>query len=231
VKRILVIGIIVVALICVIAIPTFAAKSLGKNWRVYNVKPATNSYWDINQPADLGGGEYSFPIQQFDSKTTGSFVVYFLNNYNISLTETQTITADVSWTPGTYETRSVTGGDGAYVGLEFQDTAAGKYDSNDYWWYTGRLNLNTATSGTLSASLSDRANWINQSGKPATDTETNWVEWQGDIVAMSPYDGFTAAMKNVKEIGLSFGSSNRFVDGIALDAGTGTFTVNSYTIN
>jgi hypothetical protein len=204
----------------------------NQNWRAYNVKPATNSYWDINKAASVSGGGVQIPIAQFLSPTTGSFAVYLLDNYNVDLTG-RTIAANVSWTSatsGAYVTRSSTCDTGAYVRLEFQDVTAGPYDSNDYWWSTVSLDLNTLTSGQLSASLADRTLWTNQSGKSATDTTANWVEWQGDTVAMSPYDGFSQAMKKVKQIGLSFGNACSYASGVAKIDGVGTFSLSSFTI-
>jgi len=205
----------------------FSAKN--KNWRVYNVEPATNSFWDINKAqSDVDGGVL-FPFQTFLTTSTGSFAVYLLNNYNVDMTG-NTITSTMSWDPGTYKTRSEVCS-GAYVRLEFQDVAAGPYDSNDYWWSTGSLDLNTAsTSGQLLASLKDRTAWINQSGKLADDNETNWVEWQRDTVAMSPYDGFTKAVKNVKQVGLSFGSSCTYASGVAVMGTPASFHMTSFTV-
>ena len=228
-KRIFMAGLTVAAFFSLVAAPVFAGDFLGQNWRVFNVKPDTSSYWDINKPKALSGGIVEFPVQKFLTKTTGSYVVYLHNNYNVALTEDKTITATVSWDPGTYETRSAVH-PGAYVRLEFQDTSSGLYDSNDYWWYTVPLDLNSGSGGTITAPLNDRGHWLNQSGKLATDTTTNWRQWQGDIVAMSPYDGFTRAMKNVKEIGLSFGSSGSYASGVAMVGGTGTFKVINFTI-
>jgi hypothetical protein len=202
---------------------------MGQAWKVYNVKPATSSFWDINK-VKLSGGTLSFPIQQFVSPTTGSFAVYLLDNYNVNITD-KVLNADLAWTGGPYETRSATC-PGAYVRFEFQDVTAGHYDSNDYWWSTVNFDLNALTSGTLTAALTEagRTGWTNQAGKSATDGTANWVDWTGAIVAMSPYDGFTKAMKNVKQLGLSFGSSCTYASGVARDGGPGTFTVSSFTI-
>jgi len=223
IKKVLIGMMLNVLLLSVMIVPAFASAGLGKNWKVYNVKPATSSFWDINK-LDSNG---SFPIQQFVSPTTGSFAVYVLNNYNLDITG-KTLTSDMSWTSGTYETRSETC-TGAYVRFEFQDVTAGRYDSNDYWWSTVNLNLNASTLGTLEASLADRTLWTNQSGKSAIDVTENWKQWQGDIVAMSPYDGFTKAMQNVKQVGLSFGSCG-YASGVALDGKTGTFTMSDFDI-
>jgi hypothetical protein len=213
--------------------PSFAVLTdlSARNWRVYNVKPATSAYWDINKAADLPGGLVQFPFQPFLSTTTGSFAVYLLVNYNYDLTA-KTMTANVAWDAGSFVTRRF--GDpncsNAYVRLEFQDVASGNYDSNDYWWSTVGLDLNAVTSGVLVGSLADRNLWINQSGKPATDLTQNWVEWQGDTVHVSPYDGFTKAMKNVKQVSLSFGNECAYASGAAILGGSASFRLNSFTI-
>jgi hypothetical protein len=207
---------------------------MGQAWKVYNVKPATSSFWDINK-VKLDASGLTFPIQQFQSKTTGSFAVYLLNNYNKDITG-QTLSAEMNWTSGTYETRS-TVSPGAYVRFEFQDVTAGPYNSNDYWWSTGTTNLNivldlnAVTSGTLTASLSDCTLWSNQNGLSACDTTTvNWTDWQGNLIAESPAVGFANAMKNVKQLGLSFGSSGTYASGVARDGGAGIFTVSAFTV-
>lgn len=167
------------------------------------------------------------------SPTEGSFAVCLLNNYNVDMTG-KTLTSTTSWTLSTqYVTRStwatVDPCPGAFVRFEFQDVTAGPYD-NDYWWSTVNFDLNAVASGTLIASLADRNLWTNQAGKSATDTTPNWVDWTGKIVALSPYDGFTKATANVTQLGLSFGSSCRYASGIAIDGGTSTFTMSSFSI-
>ena len=217
----------VAGVLLLIATALFAGDITGQQWRVYNVKPDTSSFWDINH-VGAPTGWLEFPIQQFQSPTTGSFAVYLLNNYNVALTD-KTLTAKVSWTSGTYKTRSDPA-PGAHVRFEFQDVTAGPYDSNDYWWSTVNLDLNDVPNGTLEASLADRTKWTNQAGKSATDTTPNWTDWTGSTVALSPYDGFTKAAKKVKQLGLSFGSDSRYASGVALDGHTGTFTVQSFTV-
>jgi len=226
---------LVIAAILVATVPAFAAKPdaanlLATNWRVYNIMPATSSLWDINK-AQYDDGVLSFPIQQFESTTTGSFAVYLLNNYNVDLTG-KTISANMSWTAGKYETRS-TKFPGAYVRLEFQDVTAGRYDSNDYWWYTGSLDLNAVSSGTLTGDLKDRSQWTNICGQSAIDPTAqpgpNCVG--GTDPDVSPYDGFTKAMKNVKQVGLSFGRASSYASGVAaVDTDQAVFNMRSFTI-
>jgi hypothetical protein len=202
-------------MVALVASTAFAAAPttslMGQQWKVYNIKAATSS-WDINKVKLDASGALSFPIQKFLTKTTGSFAVYLLDNYNVSLTTSQTLSATMTWTTGVYETRS-TAYPGAYVRFEFQDVTAGPYTASDYWWSTASLDLNAATSGTLSVSLAC-ANWTNMAGTSAcVDTI-----------------GFANATQNVKQLGLSFGSSGTYASGVARDDAAGTFTVSAFTV-
>lgn len=208
-----------------------ASNPAARNWRLFSVMPATSAFWDIDPLSPKSDVVADFPFHPFVSTTSGEFAVYLEINYNDDITG-KTITADVSWDAGSFVNR----GDGsvdARVRLEFQDVASGRYTPNDYWWYSGFLDLNAVTSGTLTASLTDRADWTNICGKPATDVT---IYSGGDCVggtypAVSPYDGFTYAMKHVKIVGLSFGRASRYASGVAVDGGPATFTLSSFTIN
>jgi len=215
------------------SVPALAASptvtDLSANtWRVFNIDTSVPKLWDINKAEALsktGGVQFTFqtsttePAVAWDG--TGWFTVYLKTNYNRDLTGT-TITAnvDVVAPAGTqFWTRTSacpnTGTD-AYVRLEFQ-SATGNYDASDYWWSTNSLNLSTlATSGTatlLSAST-DGANWTNLNGQSGiTDSA-----------------GFAAALKNVKEIGVAFGSSCSYASGVNVSAGTASFQLQSYTV-
>ena len=95
------------------------------------------------------------------------------------------------------------------------------------------MDLNTGLSGSLTVSLLDREKWTNLCGESADDptvypAHSNCVgstDPEG-----SPYDGFTNAMKDVKQVGLAFGSSGSFASGVALIGETGTFNVSSFTV-
>jgi hypothetical protein len=217
----------------VVAFTAMVAAAAGlfqnpNNWKILDkvTLPNGNVNFATRHPDAIPGGGVSFPLLN----ESDGYTSYMLGNYNKDLTG-KTITAVVK-VVATSGTTFVSHDDClAEVGLEFQDTSAGTYDSNDYWWYQPRPSLESLTSGetTLVAPLADRANWINQSGKPATDTETDWTEWQGDVVHMSPYDGFTKAMKNVKIVSLSFGGCG-YASGVAVSSGTASFDLLSYSI-
>jgi hypothetical protein len=137
----------------------------------------------------------------------------------------------VAWDKGTYLTRGPAS-DGAYVRLEFQDVGNGDFVSNDYWWYSVKLDLNEVTSGTFTAALTDRGLWSNICGKFATDHNSyagpNCT--YGIDPATSPYDGFTNAMKNVKLVGFSFGRASSFASGVAVTVAPASFRLKSFTI-
>ena len=229
--------ILTTALIVLASVKVTSASSpkLGTNWRVFNIEPSTNFFWDIDRPQANPGGLLQFPIQPFQSISTGSFVVYLYNNYNYNLTGS-TLTADAMWPNDQYVTRGPAS-DGAYVRFEFQDVSDGPYTANDYWWSTGTnipgtsLNLNTTNSGTLHASLADRSLWSNLCGKFANDTSAPYTDCiTGSTLNVSPSEGFTRALKKVKEVGLSFGRASRYASGVAAQSQTEIFVLNDFTI-
>ena len=209
--------------------PSFAVVSdlSAMNWRVFNINTDVPKLWDINKAQSLDGGGVQFPFQTSTTagawNGTGWFTAYLKTNYNRDLTgKTITATVDVVADAGTkFWTRSIdcpnTGVDG-YVRLEFQ-SATGNYDASDYWWSTGNTwNLSAlAISGvptTLSLSTTNTAAWSNINGQTGADDPA----------------GFAAALKNVKEIGVAFGSACRYASGVNVSGGTASFQLQSYTV-
>lgn len=202
-------------------------------WRILDrVTLPNHGDWKFatRHPDAIPSGGISFPLLN----ESQGYTVYMLANDNKDLTG-KTITAIVrvdAESGTTFVGRGLCDDRTATVGLEFQDTSAGANDSNDYWWSIDRPSLaSLMNGGTLVASLADRANWINQDGRPATDTTEDWVQWNGEIVHMSPYDGFTKAMKNVKEVSFSFGDGCYYACGVAVSGtGTASFDLLSFSI-
>lgn len=209
-KKYIIGGLISTLMLFGVAVPAIASSPkgtslLGQDWRIWNRMPATNSYWDINQAKTNSlSGAVEFPFPMFDTTTTGSFAAYLQTHYNTDLTG-KTITANVTWSPGSYMTYN---GGVSYVRIEFQDVASGPYNMNDYWFYTGSLDLNAGSGGNLTASLTTPGLWTNLCGKTGADpviyTGTDCV---GGNSSLSPAAGFAAAMKNVKSVSLAFGNT------------------------
>jgi hypothetical protein len=198
-------------------------------WRIQYANPATNYFWEIDKVKLDASGDLTFPVRQYVAPTTGSFATYFQNNYNTSLTTSTTLFVDATWTPGTYASRS---GAGAFGRFWFQSDI-GNWDSNSYWWYSGdSLDLNTVSAGTMTAALSDTAHWSNICGKLATDTAVysgpDCVG--GTYPAVSPADGVANAMANVKQLGISFGSTSRYASGIARMGADGEFSMSAFDV-
>jgi hypothetical protein len=210
-------------------------------WKLNNINK-TSLIWHVQKPvaSTPNGIEFSFLDQADDW-----YSLYLKTNYNEDLTD-KTITATIAVTSSadtSFWTRSTAcenDGNDAYVRLEFQSTTSGTFSSNDYWWSTGENSLNlfnlaeSSAEGILSFRTSgDRGAWSNICGKGADDTTVyTGPDCVGGVYpAVSPYDGFTAALKNVKLIGVAFGSSCRYASGVAV-TGTdgGTFQLRSYTI-
>jgi len=216
------------------AIPVLAAKPandvLVKNWFVYNRSSDFAKLWDDNKATVLDNGGVGFTFNNVGATTW--YTAYLKAHYNGDLTG-KTITANVSVTED--NATFVTRGDGSTstVGIVIK-SAEGNWGVNDYWWPTNRQLLSAlGTDVDIIASTSDsnRANWINICGLPATDATIHSGPdcVGGTYPAESPYDGFTNALKNVKEVGLSFGGSG-YARGVALTGGTASFQLNSFTV-
>lgn len=218
-----------------LATGAYADDLSNQPWRIYS-RVFTPKLWDISRANTIPTGGVSFAFSQFLTADSGAFAVYLMNNYNRDMTKKSSIQASFDWTAGTFHTRSTTY-PGAYVRIWLQDVASGPYDSNDYWWCHSSTNpvfdvsLDTGSTGSISCDLTDRSQWMNQAGRYANDTTTNWTDWTGTVVAMSPYDGYTHALKNVKQLGLSFGSSGSYASGVAADVTPSRFNLRSFTIN
>lgn len=233
IKNILVSLVVGVLMLGAMAVPAFAAKPantvLVNNWTVYNRSDAFAKLWENYKATDLSNGGVGFA---FNQASTTWYTAYLKAHYNGDLTDT-TITANVSVTDSSSPAFVSRGGGTPTVGLVIK-SAEGNWGVNDYWWPTNRQLLSTLGTNVdiiASTSYSERANWINVCGKSATDTTVysgpNCVG--GTYPAVSPYDGFTNALKNVKEVGLSFGGSG-YARGVALTSGTASFQLNSYTV-
>ncbi|MDX6530280.1 MAG: hypothetical protein QOH41_2570 [Blastocatellia bacterium] len=212
--------------------PAAAQDLSNKNWRVFNINPDVPKLWDINQAQSLNTGGVGFTFNQL---STGWFTVYLNINF-IDLTGKTSIIANSSWTASTQYVNRFDHSQDAHFRVYFQ-SAQGNYDSSDYWWSTDSCNLNDPTAAlgcNLTVPLNDRAHWTNLCGQSATDhfvyPSANCVGGI-DKPSISPYDGFTRAMRNVKDVGLSFGRSARYASGVA-NGGTGSasFQLNSFGV-
>jgi len=206
----------------------FAQELTTKQWRVFNINRDVAKLWDINKAGSAPTGIVGFTFPQLSS---GWYAVYLNTNFG-DLSDMSAMTTTANWTTSAYVNRASLPSNSAYFRFYFQ-SAEGNYNSNDYWWSTDACYLNTSSSCTLSASLTDRTKWTNLCGQSATDMTPhpgpNCVG--GTDPNMSPYDGFTNAKRNVKSVGLSFGGGSFYANGVANSLTTpASFTVASYAV-
>lgn len=169
-------------------------------------------------------GGLTFQVPQSDAGLTGTHAVYLTTAYTGPLSTSNVIDVGANWTAVTYNTRS-TSDLAAYGRLEIQDVTSGNYNMNDYWWYNPQtFNLNTTTSGSITAPLSDLSGWTNICGLPASDVNTASSDvtdcMTGKTLTESPNQGFLAALANVREVNISFGRTSAFASGIATTSTT-----------
>lgn len=100
----------------------------------------------------------------------------------------------------------------------FQTSNAGGFDETHYWW-SNPVHANLNGNGTVSLPA-------------ASFTGDSWSDFYGHFGNDPNYAaGFNAAVSNVTEIGLSFGGGCFFENGVGTSDGTGTFTLNAYTVS
>jgi hypothetical protein len=111
------------------------------------------------------------------------------------------------------------GGPTANVRFYFQTSNAGGFDETHYWW-------SNPVSWPLVGPNSNGSTSISNSLNGA-----NWSDYYGHF-GIGPYAaGFEAALSNVTDIGLSFGGGCFFENGVGTTDGSGTFTLDNFSVN
>ena len=110
------------------------------------------------------------------------------------------------------------GGTTAYVRYYFETSNAGGFDETHYWW-SNPVSMTLTGNGSVTL--------------PAVQlTGANWSDFYGHFGNDPVYSaGFNAAVSNVTRIGLSFGGGCFFENGVGTTDGSGTFTLNTYSVN
>ena len=212
---------------------------VGSQWAVYeettlpngglNFYPATHA---ITVPT--GGVEFQMPDATGSSPT---YVNYIMDTFTTSLATSNVLIATINVVSSstTIFEGDAFGGENvvtpAFVRLFFQSNLPSSNTSscvgigsnvNNYWWANptdgsqGSYTFVTGGSGgqlTLSVPLNP-ADWSNICGQYGSSSQA----------------GFAAAIQNIKEVGLSFGSGNFFASGVGVD-GSATFQLVSFTIS
>ena len=186
---------------------------LNNQWRVYNINTSVSKLWDISN-VKHGNGDVNITLSNLK---TGWYTAYLNTNYNVDLSS-KSITVGANWTSSLFTNRKSTPNE-ANFRIYFA-SAQGNYNSYSYWWSTGSnsIDLNSASPGEYTVSLTDPSQWSDLCGELASNTTSipaapNCVG--GIDPTMSPHQGFIDAMKNVKVIGVSFGGGQFYANGVA----------------
>lgn len=103
----------------------------------------------------------------------------------------------------------------ANVRLFFQTSNAGGFDETHFWW-----------SNPMSQRLANRTYTLTW-----TVSGAGWSDFFGHFGSDPNFAaGFNAAAANVTSIGLSFGGGCFFENGVGTSDGSGTFTLNSFSV-
>lgn len=117
----------------------------------------------------------------------------------------------------TYGGEPLCGGTTGNVRLYFESIPPGaKFAYTNYWW-----------SDTASAVLANGTVTVSAVVDP---TSAQWGDWDGKSSSAKP-DEFNTAASNITAVGLSFGGGCFFENGVGTTDGSGTFTLNSFSVS
>lgn len=114
------------------------------------------------------------------------------------------------------------GGTAVHARYFFETSKAGGFAETQYWW-----------SNPVAATLSANGGPVTLATVPLTGA--NWSDYNGDFGVDGPQGdyaaGFNAAVSNVTRIGLSFGGGCFFENGVGTTDGSGSLTLNTFTVS
>jgi hypothetical protein len=113
------------------------------------------------------------------------------------------------------------GGPTATVRFYFQTSNAGGFNETHYWW-----------SNPVQYSLTTNAANQMLTNPFGSGSGMYWSDYYGHFGADPSYSaGFQAALGNVTDIGVSFGGGCFFENGVGTTDGSGTFTLNGFSVS
>lgn len=223
-------GLLAVALVG--AVPASAATASGWHVGYYTPSGRTLSSASAQTPATGGIATFDFTNQANTALLTTHQSAQFgnlLGGQSATGTITATFTvSNLTGTPFYYgEPLAAPVGMLPSVRFIFWTNATGGFNPAIWWWSNPASVAieNIGTSFTLTAPIGTSAgnswsDWDGQSGTTQTDPSGY----------PSPEAGYQAAVSNITNIGLSFGGGWGFENGVGTTDGSGTFTLNSFTI-
>jgi hypothetical protein len=211
-----------VGVLTVIATVAGASASNGSsNWKLgyYNNSGRALSMSSVPSGGALATFDFTTPDNTALLVTTqGSDKSSLLGD---DTTKSVSATATISGLTGAftyYNEPDACGGTTAYVRYFFTTSKSGGFDETQYWW-------SNPTSAALTANGTVTLPTLSFAG-------SNWSDFYGHFGSDALYSaGFSAAVSDVTTIGLSFGGGCFFENGVGTTDGSGTFTLNGFTVS
>lgn len=195
------------------------AEAGGSGWHLGSVNPSGRALSLAS--ADTGDG-----IASFDFTGQPNTALLVTDQGSAALRgddrgKTITATAHITGATGdfTYSgegTPSNPCGSPASTRLFFQTSNAGGFDETHFWWSNPVFMVLANGTVTLTATVNG-AEWSDFFGHFGSDPKFS--------------SGFDAAASNVTSIGLSFGGGCFFENGVGTSDGSGTFTLDSFSVS
>ena len=216
-RRLTVTGAMAVAAVVLAAAPALAG---GSDWKVGYYTPSgralSMSSADMPSSGLASFGFTSTPNTALLANMKGSSKGSLLGNLTgKTITANFTISgatgAFTYWGEGTADNPCV---NPANTRLYFTTDNGGGFAFTHYWW-----------SNPSSAYLANGTFSVTATVEPA-----EWSDWNGQGGLVEPA-GFADAASNVTLIGLSFGGGCFFENGVGTTDGSGTFTLNSFSVS
>jgi hypothetical protein len=215
--RLVLVGVTAIATIVLSSAPAMAGAS---NWKVGYYTPSGRAL-SFGESGNAGIASLDFTNLDNTALLVTTHGAYKGSMLGDLTGMTVSATFDISGLTGTvtyFGEPDACGGTTAYVRYFFQTSNAGGFDETHYWWSNPVSAPLTANGpGTLAA--------VALSG-------SNWSDFYGHFGSDPAYSaGFAAAVSNVTTIGLSFGGGCFFENGVGTTDGSGTFTLDSFSVS
>jgi hypothetical protein len=219
-RRLVLVGMTAIATVVLSSAPAMADAS---NWKLGYYTPSVHGTLSLSEAAAPAAGIATFDFT--DQANTALLVTTHGASKGSTLGDLTGLTIKATFEISGATTAFIYFGEPSCsntistVRIFFQTSNAGGFDETHYWWsHPGSAVLaNTNGQVTITANLGDPSAW------------SDFFGGFGNDPAFSA--GFTSAVSNVTTIGLSFGGGCFFENGVGTADGSGTFTLDSFSVS
>ncbi len=217
-------------LVAILAIPAFADNSgqSASGWHIGYYNPSNRALSNAEAPSAPGGvaslnftNQPNTALLTTDQKAKNPSLLGDLTGKTVSASFALT-GLSTSHPVIYYNEPDACGGTTAYVRYFFDTVNSGGFNETNYWW-SNPTSLPLTVDGTYSI-------------PPVSLIGANWSDYYGHFGTNANSDGFNGAagfkfaVGHVTNMGLSFGGGCFFENGVGTNDGSGTFTLNTFTV-